>query len=209
MGTPDTRSFDLKSPDGLELVNVEASAVTYQGKQALRLVERGEQGAVDPAIAILPGLDFGDGEIEALVAGAPRSDAPQDMRGFVGLAFRVQPQGERFECFFIRPTNGRAPDQLRRNHSTQYISHPDYPWHRLRDEAPGVYESYTDLVSGAWTPIRVTVSGVQAQLYVNGVEQPCLVVNDLKLGQARGGVALWIGGGSEAHFAQVRVKAAR
>ena|SRR5258708_28541659 len=41
---------------------------------------------------------------------------------------------------------GRADDQLRRNHSTQYISEPEWPWPRLRSEAPGVYESYVDLV---------------------------------------------------------------
>jgi hypothetical protein len=118
----------------------------------------------------------------------------------------VQPHGSHFECFYLRPTNGRANDQLRRNHSTQYISHPDFPWYRLREETPGVYESYTDLVPGAWTPIRIVVSGIQAQLYVNGAEQPCLVVNDLKLGETQGQIALWIGAGTEAYFSTVVVK---
>jgi hypothetical protein len=144
--------------------------------------------------------------IEAEIAGAPRKDAPQDMRGFVGIAFHVQPGGVHFECFFLRPTNGRAEDQLRRNHSTQYISHPDYPWYRLREESPGLYESYADLVPGAWTPIKIVVSGVRARLYVNGAEQPCLVVNDLKLGETQGQIALWIGSGTEAHFSNVVVK---
>jgi hypothetical protein len=172
----------------------------------VRLVEQGEPTPDDATIAILSGSDFKDGVIEAEIAGAPRKDAPQDMRGFVGIAFRVQPHASHFECFFLRPTNGRADDQLRRNHSTQYISHPDFPWYRLREETPGVYESYTDLVPGAWTPIRIVVSGIQAQLYVNGAEQPCLVVNDLKLGQTQGQIALWIGGGTEAHFSSVVVK---
>src|SRR5688572_33379506 len=114
------------------------------------------------------------------------------MRGFVGIAFRVQKQGIGFECFYLRPTNGRADDQLRRNHATQYVSHPDYPWFRLREENPGVYESYTDLVPGEWTKVKIVVSGVQAQLYVNGAEQPCLIVNDLKLGHIEGLIALWI-----------------
>ena len=106
----------------------------------------------------------------------------------------------------MRPTNGRASDQLRRNHSTQYISHPDFPWYQLRKEKPGVYESYTDLVPGIWTPIRIVVSGTQAQLYVNGAEQPCLVVYDLKLGETQGQIALWIGAGTEAYFSTVSVK---
>jgi hypothetical protein len=46
----------------------------------------------------------------------------------------------------LRPTNGRADDQVRRNHSTQYISYPDFPWYRLREETPGMYESYSDSI---------------------------------------------------------------
>ena len=158
------------------------------------------------AIAILSDSDFKDGVIEAEIAGVPRKDAPQDMRGFVGIAFHVQSPELSFECFFLRPTNGRADNQLRRNHSTQYISQTEYPWYRLREESPGGYESYVDLAPGAWTPIKIVVSGVQAKLYVNNTEQPCLVVNDLKLGEAHGKIALWIGTGTEAYFSTIVVK---
>ena len=205
MVAPPVRTFPLNSFSELELHHVEAELVTYRGRHAVRLVEQ-EESATDLAIAILSGSDFKDGMIEAEIVGTPRMDAPQDMRGFVGIAFRVQLHASRFECFFLRPTNGRAGDQLRRNHSTQYISHPDFPWYRLREQTPGVYESYTDLVPGAWTPIRIVVSGIQAQLYVNGAEQPCLVVNDLKLGETQGQIALWIGAGTEANFSTVVVK---
>jgi hypothetical protein len=202
MIAPATRTFSLASLSELELHQVEAQLVTYRGRGAVRLVE-GEEAAT--TIAILSGSDFKDGVIETEIAGAPRKNAPQDMRGFVGIAFRVQPYGSQYECFYLRPTNGRADDQLRRNHSTQYISYPDFPWYRLREEAPGVYESYTDLVPGAWTPIRIAVSGSQAQLYVNHAEQPCLIVNDLKLGETHGQIALWIGAGTEAYFSEVVV----
>ena len=195
--------FPLATLAELELQSVEAEIVIYRGRQAVRLVEQ-EEATV--TIAILSGSNFKDGMIEAEIAGAPRRDAPQDMRGFVGIAFRVQPDASRFECFYLRPTNGRADDQLRRNHSTQYISHPEYPWYRLREESPGMYESYTDLVPGAWTPVRIVVSGTRAQLHVNGAEQPCLIVNDLKLGETQGQIALWIGAGTEAYFSNIVVK---
>jgi hypothetical protein len=71
------------------------------------------------------------------VAGKPGAGAPGDARGFVGVAFRVSNDASKYECFYLRPTNGRADDQLRRNHSAQYISFPDYEWNRLRTEAPG------------------------------------------------------------------------
>lgn len=197
--------FPLHSISALALHNVEADVVTYLGRRALRLIEKDEPEDHDLTIAVLRGTHFKDGTIEAEIAGAPRADSPQDMRGFVGIAFHVQAPGPRFECFFIRPTNGRADDQLRRNHATQYISHPDHPWYRLREEYPGVYESYVDLVPGEWTPIRIDVSETRAKLFVHHADQPCLVVNDLKLGDAQGAVGLWIGTGTEAHFASLTI----
>ena len=204
MRRPGARTFRFDSLSGLELHNVDADLVTYRGRRAVRMVEA-DLTAEGPAIAILTHSDFEDGAIETAVAGDRRPDAPEEMRGFVGIAFRVGPQGSRFECFYLRPTNGRADDQLRRNHSTQYISHPDYPWFRLREEAPGVYESYADLVPGAWTELRIAVSGRRAHLHVNGARQPSLIVNDLKLGDTRGQIALWIGAGTEAYFSDVAV----
>jgi hypothetical protein len=68
------------------------------------------------------------------------------------LRVRLCPEhGARTESIYLRPTNGRADDQLRRNHSVQYDSVPDFPWFRLRKESPGVYESYTDLEAGEWS----------------------------------------------------------
>jgi hypothetical protein len=199
------QTFDLKSPSTLELCNVLAEPVNFRGRPAMRLIEQNIMGA-EQNIAIVSDSHFKNGVIETAIAGSPRSDAPMDMRGFVGIAFRVQPHGSRFEYFFVRPTNGRADDQLRRNHSTQYCSHPDFPWFRLREENPGVYESYTDLIPGEWTETKIIVSGRRAELYVGGADQPCLIVNDLKLGESEGQIALWIGGGTEAHFSPVTIK---
>jgi hypothetical protein len=98
-------------------------------------------GASFNTIAVLPGVDFRDGVIEADIAGIPRAGADTSARGFVGIAFRVDSSGDHSAGFYIRPTNGRALDQLRRNHAAQYIPEPDYPWYRLRKEQAGVYES--------------------------------------------------------------------
>jgi hypothetical protein len=49
-----------------------------------------------------------------------------------------------------------------RNHSTQYTAFPAFPWHKLRNENPGVYESYVDLVPGEWTHVKIEVDGTQA-----------------------------------------------
>ena len=62
-------------------------------------------------------------------------------RAFAGIAIRVQSGGSKYECIYLPPTNGRAGDMTRRNHSTRYISDPDWPWERLRKESPGDYEA--------------------------------------------------------------------
>jgi hypothetical protein len=43
-------------------------------------------------------------------------------------AFRIDEAGGSFACkeIYLRPTNGRADDQVRRNHATQYFSYPGY-----------------------------------------------------------------------------------
>ena len=129
--------FNLASISNMNLRNVSVERADYRGRTALQVIEQvdGDEGQ---SLVIIPDSIFRDGVIETDIAGSLRADAPEGMRGFVGIAFRVQPQGEQFECFYIRPTNGRADDQLRRNHATQYISHPDYPWFKLREENPGV-----------------------------------------------------------------------
>jgi hypothetical protein len=156
-------------------------------------------------IALVGGTDFKDGTIEVDVAGLPILAIDPTVRGFVGVEFHVQPHGAQAENVYLRPTNGRADDQLRRNHSVQYESLPEFPWHRLREEAPGKYESYVDLESGAWTKMRIEVLGTKARLYVNGAEQPCLIVNDLKLGEVRGQIALWAYTATDAYFSNLRV----
>jgi len=200
MTDPVRRTIRITSLRQLSLVHVEAALVTYRGRPAVRLLESYEKEDDLQPIAIVAGTEFSDGIIETAIAGLPRPGASDTARGFVGIAFRVRDDGSRFEAFYLRPTNGRAEDQLRRNHSTQYMSHPEYPWFRLREESPGAYESYTDLVPAEWTSIKITVRGRQACLYVNKADQPCLVVNDLKLGESRGQLALWIGSEAEAYY---------
>jgi len=160
-----------------------------------------------PQQASIDGLEFANGVIEAEIAGAPAPGAGEDARGYVGIAFRVQNDGTTYDAFYLRPTNGRADDQGRRNHAVQYISHPDWPFSRLRKEAPEKYESYVDLMPGVWTKVKIEVRGERARLYVHDQEQPTLIVNDLKTGaQGKGAVALWSHLSTVAHFRDLRIE---
>jgi hypothetical protein len=219
-----SRHYALEDAAGLRLHNVTAEPATLGGRKGLRVTlsealrrrleamsqdERdlaARTGKTEEQLAVIEGLAFGDGVIEAEIAGRPMAGAPATARGFVGIAFRVQDDLRTYDAFYLRPTNGRADDQVRRNHSVQYIFHPTWPWFRLRSEAPEKYESYVDLVPGEWTKVRIEVRGAQARLFVHGQDQPTLVVNDVKSGpNARGGVALWLDVGTEAHFRDLTV----
>ena len=188
----------------LDLKNVKAEVTSHRGSRAIKLAI--SDNPAEEGIAVVKGSRFHNGTIEMDVAGAPAKGAGDFARGFIGLVFRVQSDNAHFENIYIRPTNGRAPDQLRRNHSTQYTSHPDWPWERLRKETPGVYESYVDLVPDEWTHLRVVVAGVDASLYVGSAQQPCLLVHDLKLGDVEGSIGLWIGPGTDGYFRDLKIQ---
>lgn len=197
----------LDEKAGLTPVGVTIESVVFKGKKALRVVERAEELRASDALVVVNDLTFRDGKIELDVAGEPAPGSAEGARGFVGVAFRTRKDASAYEVIYIRPTNGRADDQVRRNHATQYASHPDYPWHRLRKEEPEKYESYADMQPATWTHLKVVVKGTTARLYLDGAEQPCLIVNDLKLGSDGGGIALWAGAGSLAHFSDLKVTA--
>ena len=198
-----TGPLAAQSVDRLEGKRVTIAPVEFKGRSAIQVIAdpTAENGA---SYAVLKDVSFLDGTIEVEVAGQPAANAGSGARGFIGIAFRYQAGGV-YEYIYLRPTNGRADDQVRRNHSTQYGAHPDFDFARLRRESPEKYESYVDLQPGVWTRYRIEVEGRQARLYVHGAEQPCLIVNDLKLEPRTGGVALWVGPGTEGYFRNLKI----
>ena len=192
-----------QSPDRLAGKNVSIAPTNYKGRSAIQVIAKPD-AANGTSYALVKEASFRDGVIEVDVAGQPAAGAAAAARGFIGIAFRIQGDG-RYEYIYLRPTNGRADDQVRRNHSTQYSSFPDFDFARSRQEAPEKYESYVDLQPGVWTRYKIEVDGRKARLYVNGAEQPCLIVNDLKLDPQTGGVALWVGPGTEGYFANLKI----
>ena len=185
--------------------NVKVAQTTFKGRGAVQLIAAPD-AANGASYAILKDSSFRDGTIEVDLAGQPAAGAGEGARGFIGIAFRLQADG-RYEYIYLRPTNGRADDQVRRNHSTQYSAHPDFDFARSRKEAPEKYESYVDLEPGAWTRYRIEVGGSTARLYVHGAPQPVLVVNDLKHEARAGQVALWVGPGTEGYFSNLKITA--
>lgn len=194
-----------QSVDRLDAKNVTIAQTAFKGRSATQVLAAPDAPNA-ASYAVVKDVSFRDGTIEVDLAGQPAAGAGSGARGFIGIAFRLQGNGA-YEYIYLRPTNGRADDQVRRNHSTQYSSYPDFDFARSRQEAPERYESYVDLEPGVWTKYKIEVEGRKARLYVHGAGQPCLIVDDLKLEPRAGGVALWVGPGTEGYFSNLKITA--
>jgi len=158
-----------QSVDRLEGKNVSIAQTNYKGRSAIQLIATPD-ALNATSYAVVTDALFRDGSIEVDLAGQPAAGAGGGARGFIGIAFRLQGDGA-YEYIYLRPTNGRADDQVRRNHSTQYSSHPDFDFARSRQEAPEKYESYVDLEAGVWTKYRIEVEVSSSSQ--NKDEWPC------------------------------------
>jgi len=97
----------------LELHSVRAESVTYKGRRAVRVTDDDLAGGDDVSrIAIVRETSFLDGTIEVALTGNTALNAAPNLRGFVGLAFRVARDGAQYECIYLRPKNGRSEEQV-------------------------------------------------------------------------------------------------
>lgn len=162
--------------------------------------------ADEPTFARLKNVSFKNGRVELYVKSQLLPTAPQSARGFIGLAFRINDDNTKFECIYLRPTNGRAEDQLRRNHSIQYFSYPDYKFTRLRRDFPETYESYADMELNKWIKMTIILKDNKAVLYLNKNTQPSLIVNDLKHGaNSVGSIGLFVDVGTIGYFRDLKI----
>lgn len=193
----------------LEPVDVSMSIEKLMGKKVVKVIKDAAVKEIDePTFVKIKGNDFKDGTIEVKVLSRLLKDAPEFARGFIGIAFRINENNSKFESIYIRPTNGRADNQVRRNHSIQYFAYPDYKFDRLRKESPEEYESYADMGLNEWVTMKIVVKGKQAKLYLNDNKQPSLIVNDLKHGEnTSGAVGLWVEIGTEGFFTDLKITA--
>ena len=192
----------------LQAVNVSASKEKQLGKKAIKVIKSSAVKEFDePTFARIKNIDFTNGTIEVKVLSKLLPNAPELSRGFIGIAFRINDSNSKYESIYVRPLNARADDQVRRNHSIQYYSYPDYKFDRLRKIAPEQYEAYTDMEMNKWIKLKIVVHGTKAQLFINDNKQPSLVVNDLKHGaSSAGAIGLWVDVGTEGFFTDLKVR---
>lgn len=189
---------------------VEASATTLEGRHCLRLAleperRKGELGrdfGDEPTFLLLPDRSEPT-VIEADIRARLLPDAPDYARGFIGLAWNVQP--DRFEAAYLRPLNGPsyAPPPPRDQRGVQYFAYPDAKFDRLRDTSPGRYEAAADIRLDRWHDLRVTLDG-GLRIDVDGVT--VLALDHRLLPSRPGQVGLWVDIGTEGFFAGASIR---
>ena len=199
------RSFALTDGNDLMITGGKAETVEYQGRKAVRLTTQSKEDV----FAFLKEIQFQDGTIEADIA--MKVTTPPGYGCPASLASHSAPgrMARTTICF----TFGRAipMPKTRRCGTTPCNT-------SLRRGSTGT--SYAENGRGFTNPMRIfslmagtrskiEVHGRTAKLYVNGSENPSLIVNGLKGEDLQGSVALWGYPGEEAYFSNVKVIPAR
>ncbi|SDA63624.1 hypothetical protein SAMN03080617_01453 [Algoriphagus alkaliphilus] len=207
-----TIHFDGKE---FKFSHVKASVVKLDGEEVLRIErdleslpfdpEKLGESVDEPTFLKLNDLDIENGIVEVKVLSRLLPNAPAFARGFIGLAFRINEDNSAFESIYLRPTNGRAEDQFRRNHTIQYYAYPDYKFDRLRAESKGEYETYADIGLDEWITVRIEFNGKSAKLFLDDQKSPAFLVNELLSSAKSGSVGLWVDIGTEGFFKDLKI----
>ena len=161
--TPAPRGIPLDSTHWT--MEGKAEVTEYLGRRCLML---------DGGGATAKDVTFRDGVIDLDVATPAK-------RGFFGLQFRIDSVNAEF--IYLRQHKSGLPDAM------QYtpVLNTGLNWQLY--SGPG-FTGRVDIPRDTWFHLRLEVTGAQGRLFVGDLEQPALVMPDLKSGVRQGQVAL-------------------
>jgi hypothetical protein len=199
-----------------EAVNTKAEIVNMDGVQVLKVErdliafpfdEKNLDASTDgPTYVKLTNVAMENGTIEVKMLSRIMENSPfPAARGFIGVAYRVDQENKNFDAIYLRPSNGKADDQLRRNHTVQYFSYPENTFSRLRKEANGLYETYADIGLNEWIDVRIEFQDEKAVLYINNQKSPSFIVTKMLGTSKTGSIALWVEIGTVGYFKDLKV----
>jgi hypothetical protein len=146
----------------------------------------GRHGLSVNGIVWLTDMEFSIGTIDIDLKGR---NVPQE--SFLGIAFHGVDTST-YDAIYFRPFNFNTTDPVRKIHAVQYVSMPDYPWFRLRDEQNGQFEKeiIPSPVAEDWFHARVVVGKEKVLVYVNHSTIASLEVKLLN-NRTAGKLGLW------------------
>jgi hypothetical protein len=165
-------------------VEGKARTAEYLGRKCL---------ALDGGAATVKDFVLRDGTIDVDVATPAR-------RGFFGIQFRISEDEKNAEWVYLRQHKSGLPDAM------QYtpVLNTGLNWQIYN--GPG-FTGAVDIPKDAWFHLRLEITGAQAKLYAQDMQNPALVMSDLKSGVQNGQVALAALTG-ETYFSNFQVQTA-
>ena len=129
--------FSQKKSYDLQRLLKEKKLTAYRG-DIVAITDGSRNGISMTGLAFLQDVTFSTGTIDVDLRG---KDVLQ--KSFIGIAFHSV-DTITTDIIYFRPFNFRSADPVRRIHAVQYVSEPEYPWDKLREEHNGVYEKGID-----------------------------------------------------------------
>lgn len=151
------------------------------------LSDKSHAGAISlQKIAWLRNVSFKEGTIDVDLRGKDVF-----LQSFLGIAFHAS-NNNHYELVYFRPFNFQYPDTARRRWSLQYMVIPEYPYDKLRQEHPLVYENsiVPPPKASEWFHARIVVTEDSVKVFVNQAPIPSLQAK--RLGNTDTGmIGLW------------------
>ena len=193
--------------ENFQAIHTSVENALLDGETVLRVVKSEKVECFDEdTYARLLDFNFHNGTICVEMRSRLLPDAPEFARGFIGIVFRINRDNSEFESYYVRPTNGRHPDPVRRAHGSQYFSYPGYTFSYFREHGISGYEAPCDIGLDEWITLKAVIQDATAAFYVNAMDAPVLVVEGLKHGtDARGGIGFYVDIGTEAFFRNLQL----
>ena len=164
--------------DGIDWkLNGKVISENYKGNDCLK---------TDKGVAIASDVFFKNGVIEFKMCIQPG-------RGFAGIRFRGDGMGNTEE-FYIRKHQSGNPDAMQ--YSPVYNGNAG--WQLYYGDGYGAVKKH---VFDEWFPVKLVVSGTRGEVYITDMEQPVLVIHELKMGECEGKIAFY----GPARFSDIKV----
>lgn len=193
-----TTRFDLFKAQlngKLKTVNRDIKSITQGDKAFIQLSENKGEGLV-----WLPMEGFKNGVVHIEMRG-------QDVfqKSFIGIVFNGQ-NDSTFEAVYCRPFNFYAADSVRHIHAIQYISHPTFPWKKLRDERNAQFEKEIKNAPhpDGWFTMTLVIEDKTVKAYINQSTQPALAITRLTHAKI-GKLGIFVGDGAGGDFKSIKI----
>lgn len=179
----------------LNVVNREISSIDKPTKTVSLNDKKGD------GLAIIEDIEFEVGTIEIDLKG---ENIPG--KSFVGIAFNIQ-NDSTYEAIYFRPFNFQSKEQIRREHSVQYIYHPKFTWRFLRTNHKGEFEAaYNRQPSPEeWFTVRIEIEKETVTVYDKDTNTKLLSVKRLVESKSNK-IGLWVGFNSKGQFRNLQIK---